>query len=96
MSHQSASATSYYVVFGALIALTVLTIGVSFIELGAWHTVVGMIIATCKATLVVLFFMHLLVGRKLPWLALGGGLFWLAILIGLTLTDYQTRHWLGY
>ena len=96
MSHQSASATSYYVVFGALIALTLLTIGMSFVDLGAWHTILGLIIASCKATLVVLFFMHLLMGRKLPWLALAGGFFWLSIMLGLTLTDYLTRHWLDY
>jgi cytochrome c oxidase subunit 4 len=83
-------------VFGALIALTVLTVGVSFLDLGAWHTVVGLTIACCKALLVAFFFMHLLSSTRLTWVVAVAGLFWLGILIGLTLSDYLTRYWLAY
>jgi cytochrome c oxidase subunit 4 len=53
-------------------------------------------IAALKGTLVVLVFMHLLEIPRVSWLALGIGIFWLGILIGLTLTDYLTRHWLVF
>lgn len=82
----------YYAVFAALIVLTLLTVGVSFVDLGPWHTVVGIGIGVVKALLVVLFFMHLLHADRITWLAAGVGLFWLGILLSLTLTDYLTRH----
>jgi cytochrome c oxidase subunit IV len=88
--------STYYVVFALLIALTLLTVGVSFLDLGAWHTVVGLVIGTAKAVLVVLFFMHLLHSGRLTWIVLAAGLFWLGILMGLTLTDYVTRSWMTY
>jgi cytochrome c oxidase subunit 4 len=77
--------------------LTLLTCSVSFLqETPAWHTVVGMAIATVKSTLVALFFMHLLYSNRVTWLAALAALLWLAILLGLTLTDFLTRHWLSY
>jgi cytochrome c oxidase subunit 4 len=87
---------TYYRVFAALIALTLVTVAVSFVELGAWHTTVGVLIGVVKATLVGLFFMHLLHSSKASWLAVLAGLFWLAILMVLTLSDYLTRHVLAY
>jgi cytochrome c oxidase subunit 4 len=83
----------YYVVFAALILLTLLTVGISFLELGVWHTVAGLTIAVIKSLLVVMFFMHLLYSAKANWLAIGAGLFWLGILLVLTLSDYLSRHW---
>jgi cytochrome c oxidase subunit 4 len=82
----------YYAVFAALILLTLLTVGVSFADLGPWHTMVGIAIGVVKALLVALFFMHLLHADRITWLAASVGLFWLGILLGLTLTDYFTRH----
>lgn len=84
----------YYLVFAALIALTGLTVGISFVDLGAWHTLVGLLIATVKAALVILFFMHVLYSTRLTWVVALSGLVWLAILLGLTLTDYLSRDWL--
>jgi cytochrome c oxidase subunit IV len=86
----------YYAVFACLIALTVLTVWLSFMELGPWHVVIGLAIATCKASLVAMFFMRVLSSGRLVWLIFGAGLFWLAILISLTMTDYLTRPWLAY
>jgi cytochrome c oxidase subunit 4 len=96
MHEHSPSTAPYYVVFAALVALTFATVGLSFCHLGNWHTVIGLAIATIKAALVALFFMHLLHSQRLTWLALGAGLFWLAILMSLTLADYLTRDWLAY
>jgi cytochrome c oxidase subunit 4 len=55
---------------------------------------VALVIAACKATLVILFFMHVRYGKKLIWLAVASGLMWLALLIGLTLADFVSRPWL--
>ena len=96
MTDRVAAPTTYYNVFAALIALTLLTVGVSFIDLGAMHTVVGLVIAIVKSLLVVLFFMHLLYSSNRSRLAIGAGLFWLGILLSLTLADYFTRHWWAY
>lgn len=96
MAERATPQSTYYAVFGALIALTVLTVGVATVPLGEWHTVVGLAIAGVKALLVALFFMHLLHSSRLAWVALAVGVFWLGILIALTLTDYLTRHWLSY
>jgi cytochrome c oxidase subunit IV len=93
---QKDSAGRYYVVYGVLIILTIATVSLSFCDLRAWHTIVGLAIATGKAVLVLLFFMHLLHSARITWLALFAGLFWVAILLGLTLTDYMTRTWLIY
>ena len=65
---------------------------VSFVDLGAYHTIVGVIIASCKAALVFLFFMHLLYSTRLTWVIVLGALFWLGIILVLTMSDYWTRH----
>jgi cytochrome c oxidase subunit IV len=96
MTEHVVSPRVYYVVFVALIALTVLTIVLASVELGPWHTPVGLLIAAVKATLVALFFMHVLYAGRLTWMLLGVGLFWLLILIGLTMTDYVARDLLAY
>ena len=83
----------YISVFIALIALTALTTGVAFINLGKWNTVAALAIAVCKATLVVLFFMHLRWSSNLLRIVVVSSLLWLAILIGLTLSDVFTRDW---
>ena len=83
----------YILVFAALIALTGLTTGVAFINLGKWNTVVALAIAVCKATLVVLFFMHLRWSSNLLRVVVASSLLWLVILIGLTLSDVFTRNW---
>ncbi len=96
MSERSVSPPVYFVTFAALILLTLATIGLSFVELGWWHIAVGLLIGAAKAILVVLFFMHLIRSGRTIWVVLGGGLFWLVVLFGLTLTDYWTRHWGAY
>jgi cytochrome c oxidase subunit 4 len=96
MTDRVSSPATYAGVFGALIGLTVLTVGMSFLDLGAWHTAAGLTIAAGKALLVVLFFMHLLYSKSLIWIVAGGALFWLGILLVLTMADYLTRDWLSY
>jgi cytochrome c oxidase subunit 4 len=96
MSEPITPTRTYYLVFATLIALTLLTVSVSFLELGAWHTTVGVLIGVAKATLVGLFFMHLLHTSQASWLAVLAGLFWVLIIMALTLSDYLTRQVLSY
>jgi cytochrome c oxidase subunit 4 len=83
---------TYVIVTVLLVLLTVLTVGLSFWHVPpAWHVVMGLLIATCKASLVVLFFMHALVSPRLIWAVIAVSCLWVGILIALTLVDYFTR-----
>jgi cytochrome c oxidase subunit IV len=84
----------YYAIFGTLMALTAITVGVSFINLGPFNFPVAISIAIIKATLVILFFMHLKYSSRLTKLIVGTGFFFLIVLFTLTLTDYLSRGWL--
>lgn len=84
---------NYFMVFGALLILTAVTTGVAFVDLGPWNTVVALAIACCKATLVVLIFMHLRWSTGLVRMVLPAVLLWMAILIGVTLLDFASRGW---
>jgi cytochrome c oxidase subunit 4 len=73
--------------------LTIITIGVAFINLGAFNFPVAIAIAITKATLVILFFMHAKYSSRLTKLVIGGALFFVVTLLGLTMTDYLSRGW---
>jgi len=83
----------YFVVFAALIVLTGVTATVATIDLGPLNIVVALLIAMGKASLVMLFFMHLRWSTRLMHIVAVASIFWLGILIALTLSDYRTRHW---
>lgn len=84
----------YYLVFTTLLLLTLITVDVAFYNLGLLSTPVALAIATCKALLVIFYFMHVRYGSPLTWVFAGAGFLWLIILIVLTLSDYLTRNWL--
>jgi cytochrome c oxidase subunit 4 len=84
---------TYLIIFFALLVFTALTIGASYLELGPWNPVIALAIAVTKATLVVLFFMHIKYSSKLMKLTVGAGLFTFLILVGMSLSDYFTRAW---
>ncbi len=85
----------YIGVFLALVVGTIVTWQVSLIDLGRWNAVVALTIAVCKATLVVLFFMHVKYSPKLTKLVVVCGIFWLMILLTVTEADLLTRTWMG-
>jgi cytochrome c oxidase subunit IV len=82
---------TYYLVFLTLIVCTAITVAVSFVDLGRFNVVAALGIAILKASLVVLFFMHVKYSGKLTWVVVAGSLFWLGILIVMTAGDYLTR-----
>ncbi len=85
---------AYFAVFGALLVGTWLTVWIAEKDLGAWNTPVALGIACTKATLVVLYFMHVRASSKVVWLAAAIGFVFLVILLGFTISDYATREWL--
>ncbi len=83
----------YGAIFLALLILTALTTGVSFIDLGVFNAVIALAIACVKASLVVLFFMHVHYSSRLVKMTVAAGLFTFMLLITLTMTDYISRAW---
>ena len=95
MSHPIISTRFYVGIWAALICLTVLTAGVSYIELGPFNIVLALVIATCKMLLVALFFMGVkYISEKMTIVVIVAGLFWLFILLALSMTDYISRPWM--
>jgi cytochrome c oxidase subunit 4 len=95
MSEHIVSRKVYFVIFGALMVGTFLTVVAAFQDLdhifrGA-NTVVALTIAVIKATLVVLYFMHVRYSSRLIWVIVVSGFFWLGILFALTMSDYMSR-----
>jgi cytochrome c oxidase subunit 4 len=91
MSGHISPKRTYYAIFGALMVLTAVTVGVAFIDLGVFNFPVALAIAVTKATLVILFFMHVKYSSRLTKLFVGMAFFFLFILFGLTMTDYLSR-----
>jgi cytochrome c oxidase subunit 4 len=81
----------YYLVFVTLILLTLVTVDVAFYNFGFLNIYIAMGIATFKALIVALYFMHLRYNPRLTWLFAGAGLVWLLIMFVLTVADYVTR-----
>ncbi len=94
MSEHILSSKLYYGIWICLLILTGTTVAVAHVELGAWNVVVALAIATLKALLVVLFFMHVkYTNEKLTKVVIVSALFWLFLLLVLSLSDYATRLW---
>jgi cytochrome c oxidase subunit 4 len=93
MAERVLSIRTYTLVCAVLIVLSVLTVAASFAPLPELaHLIIGLTIALCKATLVALFFMHVLFSPKVTWLVILVACFWLLILMALTLADYFNRN----
>jgi cytochrome c oxidase subunit IV len=89
--HHIVSPGAYLAIILILMALTGITVWAAFIDLGRFNIVVALAIATCKATLVVLFFMHAKYTPRRTQLVIVAGIFWLAILLFMTMSDYISR-----
>lgn len=95
MQHHIASKGLYYTIFLALMVLTGLTVAVTYVDLGAANLFVAMGIAVFKASLVVLYFMHVRWSPKLVQVTVFTSLLFIVILAGFTFADYLTRGLLG-
>jgi cytochrome c oxidase subunit 4 len=85
----------YFAVFFALVILTWVTTFVATVDLGRWNIFVALAIAICKASLVVLFFMHVWYSTRLTKMIVVASIFWLILLLFLTMADIWTRTWMG-
>ena len=83
----------YLVILFALLIGTALTVWASYVDLGFWNPIIALAIATTKAVLVVLIFMHVWYSTKLTKLTILAGIFMFLVLISMTLTDYISRAW---
>ena len=90
MSHVIPRKT-YYLIFALLVVLTLVTTEVAFFNFGLMNPVIALTIAVVKATFVVLYFMHMRYSSRLAMIFGGAGIFWLGILLVLTMSDYLAR-----
>jgi cytochrome c oxidase subunit 4 len=97
VSEHIVSPKLYLAIFLALMVLTGSTVYAATVDLNQYYAglnvIVALVIATCKALLVVLFFMHAYYSSKRTQLIIFAGVFWLAIMLSLTLGDYASRSW---
>lgn len=96
MSEHIVPVRIYITIFLALLVGTALTVLAAFYDF-PWklNTIIALTIATAKATLVVLYFMHVRYSTRLVWVIVASALFWMGILFAFTFSDYFTRHWLS-
>ncbi|MXY98627.1 MAG: oxidase [Gemmatimonadetes bacterium] len=88
-----ATSANYLTIFTALLVLTAVTVWAATMELGFLNTPVAMFIASVKAVLVILYFMHLKFSPGQTKLAAAAAIFWLLILLIITFFDYIGRTW---
>ncbi len=91
--HHVVSWRVYVAVFLALCVLTVVTVWVTGHDFGPFNLVVALGVAITKATLVVLYFMHVRYSPKLTGIVIASSIAFFVILVFLLLTDYLTRPW---
>ncbi len=86
----------YLTIIAILMALTVATVWVAFLDFGYLNTVIAVGIAVIKALLVVMYFMHLKYAAPITRLFAGAGAVFFVILIAITLSDYRSRDWFPF
>ena len=92
MTSHAGNLRMYLLTFITLLVLLVITVSVAFLPLGVWNSAVAMTVATAKAVLILLFFMHLYDSDKLIWIFALSGTAWLFMLVISVLVDVFTRE----
>jgi cytochrome c oxidase subunit IV len=96
MSEHIVSVRIYLLIFLVLLVGTALTVVAGFVDFpGPLNVIIALTIASVKATLVLLYFMHLRYSARLTWVIFLSALFWMGLLFALTFSDYWTRQWLS-
>ena len=85
--HNITPLSTYILVFVSLAIGTLLTWYASTVDLGWANTPIALVIATIKASLVILFFMHVIHSSRLTWVVVIGSCVWLGVLFVLTFAD---------
>ena len=92
-AHHIVTPMTYLMVFGTLLLFTGITVGAAYVNLGIFNPVQALAIATFKAVIVILFFMHVKYQSNLIKMTVGAGFFTFLVLITMTLSDYISRAW---
>lgn len=90
--HHVSPVSLYITIFLLLMVMTGVTVGAAYVDLGVLNLPVAVAIACFKATIVILYFMHVKYSSKIIQLTAATGFFFLIILFGITITDYMTRN----
>lgn len=93
-SHHILPLKTYLGVAGVLMVFTVITIAISFVDLGGWNAVVAVFVAAIKATLVAMYFMHLKYDKKINLIIFLTAILFLAIFLSLTFFDVISRGYI--
>jgi cytochrome c oxidase subunit 4 len=91
--HHIVSPAQYALVFGTLLLFTLLTVVAANIDMGVFNPIIALGIASFKAVVVILFFMHVKYQSNLIKMTVGAGFFTFLVLITMTLSDYMSRAW---
>ncbi|ADW67168.1 cytochrome C oxidase subunit IV family protein [Granulicella tundricola] len=93
VEHHIVSPLQYSYVFATLLLFTAITVGAAYVELGVFNPIVALGIASFKAVVVILFFMHVKYQSRLIKMTVGAGFFTFLVMITMTLSDYISRAW---
>ena len=91
--HTILTPLNYLYVFGALLLGTLITVAAAYVDLKVFNPIIALAIASAKATIVILFFMHVKYQSRLIKMTVGAGFFTFLVLITMTLSDYMSRAW---
>jgi len=91
--HHIVGPKTYIIIFGTLLTFTGITVAAAFINLGIVNPIVALAIASTKAVIVILFFMHVKYQSNLIKMTVGAGFFTFLGLVTMTLSDYMSRAW---
>ena len=91
MKHHVLSLSAHFIVFAALLALTAVTVLVAGVDLGPWNEIVALLVASAKALVVILWFMHVKFATRLTRVFVAAGFVWLILMILLMTSDYLYR-----
>lgn len=94
MSDVHLTLKNYFGIYLLLLVGLAVTVGVAYVPLGSANVFAALTIASVKAALVVVFFMHIGTSPRLNRIVVGAGLVWLSILLVVILSDYLTRDWI--
>ena len=91
--HHIVTPLQYLYVFATLLFFTGVTVWAAYIPFGIFNPVIALGIASFKATVVILFFMHAAYKSRLIKMTIGAGFFMFLVLITMTMSDYISRSW---
>ncbi len=83
----------YLAIFATLLVFTAITVGAAYVPMGVFNPIIALAIASTKAVIVILWFMHVKYQSRLIKMTVGAGFFTFIVLIGMTLSDYVSRAW---